>query len=306
MKWEKKGLIWGPDGTSDWARHSALQPTAIALNDDVIRVFAGLRDEHGVARVGFVDLDAANPSRVLRVSQKPALDIGQPGAFDENGVVGCAVVRRDDGRLFLYYAGYALGHKVRFIAYGGLAISEDGGETFRRHSDVPITDRTDQDLLFRVIHCILYDEGRWRAWYGGGSHYVPHGDKTLPVYDIRYMESDDGIHFPRHGATVLTFENDDEYRVGRPQVIRDGDLYRMFYAAARRERPFRLGYAESPDGHHWTRKDDALGIDVTPGSWDAEMMSYPNVIRAGGNVYLFYNGDDYGRRGFGYAQLIEW
>ena len=305
MRWEKKGLIWGPDGSSDWARHSALQPTAILLHDDVIRVFAGLRDDAGVGRVGFIDLDASDPSRVLRVSQKPALDIGRPGTFDENGVVCCAVVRRE-GRLYLYYAGYALGHKVRFVAYGGLAVSDDDGETFRRVQEVPITDRTDQDLLWRVIHCILHDGGRWRAWYGGGTHYVAYGDKTLPVYDIRYMESADGIEFPRRGSTVLTFDSEDEYRIGRPQVLKDGNLYRMFYAAATRDRGFRLGYAESADGDQWTRKDDEVGIDVTPGSWDSDMISYPNVLRVRDEVYLFYNGNDYGRHGFGYARLLEW
>lgn len=305
MRWEKKGLIWGPDGSCSWARHSALQPTSLLLDERTVRVFLGMRDDAGVGRIGFVDLDASDLSRVLRVSDKPALDIGKPGAFDENGVVPCAVVRRD-GRLYAYYAGYMLGHKVRFIAYGGLAVSDDDGESFQRVQQVPITDRTDEDLYFRVIHCLLYDRDVWRAWYGGGSDYISHGEATLPVYDIRYMESSDGLTFPRAGKTVLTFQDADEYRIGRPQVLIDGDRYRMFYAAATKEHNYRLAYAESTDGHAWTRCDEKLGIDVTPGAWDSDMMSYPNVLRVGERVYLFYNGNDYGRHGFGYAELIEW
>jgi predicted GH43/DUF377 family glycosyl hydrolase len=305
MRWEKKGLIWGPDGSASWARHSALQPTSLLLDERTIRVFLGMRDDHGVGRIGFVDLDASDPSRVLRVAEKPCLDIGKPGTFDENGVVTCAVVRRD-GRLYAYYAGYMLGHKVRFIAYGGLAVSDDDGETFTRVQQVPITDRTDEDLYFRVIHSIHYDRGVWRAWYGGGSDYIPYGEKTLPVYDIRYMESQDGFNFPRTGQRVLTFQSAEEHRVGRPQVLVDGDRYRMFYAAATKEQNYRLAYAESSDGLTWTRMDHEIGIDVTPGSWDSEMISYPNVLRVGEQVYLFYNGNDYGRHGFGYARLIEW
>jgi predicted GH43/DUF377 family glycosyl hydrolase len=305
VKWEKKGLIWGPDGSSAWARHSALQPTAVALGEDVLRVFVGMRDDTGVGRVGFVDVDAENPARVLRVSDRPALDIGKAGTFDENGVVPCAIVRRE-GMLYLYYAGYQLGHKVRFVAYGGLAVSTDEGVTFRRLHDVPLTDRTDEDLYFRVIHCMLPENGIWRAWYGGGREYMPYGERTLPVYDIRYMESPDGVTFPRDGKTALTFEDAAEYRVGRPQVLYDGDRYRMFYAAATQERGFRLGYAESTDGYVWTRRDDQVGIDVTPGSWDSEMISYPNVIRHRDRFYLFYNGNDYGKQGFGYAVLQQW
>src|SRR5438270_337025 len=104
MIWEKKGHIFSPNGSSKWARHTALQPTPWVRGSE-IRVFVGMRDEQGRSRVGYVDLDASDPSRVLRVSEKPALDLGAPGTFDENGVVPCAVVERD-GALFLYYAGY--------------------------------------------------------------------------------------------------------------------------------------------------------------------------------------------------------
>lgn len=34
-----------------------------------------------------MDVDANNPSRILEVSERPVLDIGTPGSFDENGVV---------------------------------------------------------------------------------------------------------------------------------------------------------------------------------------------------------------------------
>src|SRR5450756_689296 len=122
MRWLKKGLIYGPSEDSWWAQRWALQPTPLLRADGTIRVFAGFRTFEGVSRVGFVDVSAENPAEVLAVSREPVLDIGVPGAFDENGVVPCAVVERD-GKLYLYYAGYQLGQKVKFVAYGGLAIS---------------------------------------------------------------------------------------------------------------------------------------------------------------------------------------
>jgi len=299
-------LVWGPDGHLSWARHSALQPTAIQLDERVLRVYVGMRDDDGVGRVGYVDVAADDPSRVLAVSQEPVLDIGRPGAFDENGVVPCAVVRRGE-RIFLYYAGYMLGHKVRFIAFGGLAVSDAAGRRFTRMHEVPITDRVDGELYFRVIHCIFEEDGKWRAWYGAGSDYIPHGDRTLPVYDIRYMESPDGIAFPSTaGRRVLALEGGDEHRVGRPQVVKTADRYRMFYASGTKERPYTLGYAESPDGTQWTRMDDALGLQPSANGWDSRMMSYPNPIAVGDRFYLFYNGNEYGREGFGYAELLEW
>jgi hypothetical protein len=161
MRWKKRGLIYGPSGDSEWARHSALQPTPFIRNSD-IRVFVGMRDDDGVSRVGFVDVSAADPARVLRVSEKPVLDVGQAGAFDESGVVPCAVVEHQ-GELHLFYAGYQLGRKVKFYVFGGLAVSRDGGETFERLSRVPICDRTDSELFFRVIHTMAAAGARGTA-----------------------------------------------------------------------------------------------------------------------------------------------
>jgi hypothetical protein len=305
VKWEKRGLIYGPDGSSSWARHSALQPTPLLRSDGVIRIFVGLRDDQGIARVGFVDVDADDPSRVIAVSRRPSLDVGSPGCFDDNGVVPCAVVERD-GAVFLYYAGYQLTPKVKFLAFGGLAISEDGGSTFVRHSQVPVTDRSDEGIFFRVTHSILREGSRWRVWYGAGSEFQVEDGRQLPSYNIRYMESADGITFPPSGHVCLDTVGADEYRVGRPYVIVDADRYRMFYSACTRSSHFRLGYAESADGITWIRMDDAIGLDVSRSGWDSEMMAYPSVVRHGDKTHLFYNGNKYGRSGFGWASLTSW
>jgi predicted GH43/DUF377 family glycosyl hydrolase len=304
MRWEKKGLVYGPRGDSWWAQAWALQPTPLVRPEGTIRVFAGLRTLEGISRVGFVDLDAADPSRVLRVSKEPALDVGRPGAFDENGVVPCAVVERD-GRLYLYYAGYQLGQKVKFYVFGGLAISDDGGVSFRRHSEAPICDRRDGELFFRVIHSIMFEGGRWRVWYGGGDTYEGEGGKQLPSYNIRYAESPDGLRLADEWRVCIDTERD-EYRVGRPYVVRDGGLYRMFFSAGTEMTGYRLAYAESRDGINWERRDSEVGITVSSEGWDSQMQAYPAIVRHDERTYLFYNGNEYGREGFGYAELESW
>lgn len=304
MRWSKKGLIYGPSGDSWWAQRWALQPTPLLRADGTIRVFVGFRTLEGVSRIGFVDVSAENPAQVLAVSPEPVLDIGIPGAFDENGVVPCAVVEHD-GKLYLYYAGYQLGQKVRFFVFGGLAVSEDGGASFQRHSRVPICDRTDDEMLFRVIHTMMLDDGRWRAWYGAGSSFTLSEGRQLPNYNIRHAEAKDGLTLSRD-FTVCVDTRDGEYRVGRPYVIKRAGAYRMFYCAGTAARGYRLAYAESADGIDWMRKDDEIGIDVSASGWDSEMQAYPSVVMFRDKVYMFYNGNNYGEDGFGYAELNHW
>jgi hypothetical protein len=64
---------------------------------------------------------------------------------------------------------------------------------------------------------------------------------------------------------------------------------------------YRIGYAESKDGLSWTRKDHEVGIDVTPGSFDSEMIEYGDVFIHQGRKYMFYNGNEYGKFGIGLA-----
>ena len=105
MEWDKRGIVWGPNGLAPWATHSAMQPTPYLFDDGPLRIYAGFRAADGRSSVGFVDVDPACPSRVLRVSETPALAPGTAGAFASDGVVPTAVVR-DGDLLRLYYAGY--------------------------------------------------------------------------------------------------------------------------------------------------------------------------------------------------------
>ena len=297
---KKKGLIYGPRGESSWAKHSALQPTPYLLDNATIRIFTGFRDSDGVSRVGFVDVSADNPSNVISVSKTPSLDIGHDGAFDENGVAPCAILVFEH-RLYLYYAGYQLGQKVRFCAYSGLAVSDDHGVTFKRLSNVPVTDRTNDAMYFRVIHSIMNDDGIFKVWYGAGSTYDVGADKTLPHYNVQMMESKSLFEFPKHGHVVVETKGD-EYRVGRPYVFKNDDEFIMFYGTGSEAVPYRLGYATSSDSYRWERKDD-LSIEGPSATWDSEMMAYPAVVTNNDVSYLFYNGNDYGREGFGYAVI---
>jgi len=305
MKWEKRGLVYRPDGSLPWAKKYAFPPTPLFLSKDVIRMYVAFTDENTVGRIGFVEIDANDPSRVLRVSRTPVLDIGSPGAFDENGVLPTSVLRVG-AEIYMYYVGYQLGQKVRYYQFQGLAISDDGGMTFRRHSNVPVIDRSDAEFLNRTSAFVMRENETFRMWYVGGSEWTMGKGKYLPVYNMRYLESPDGKTWADEGRVVIDFASSDEHALGKPWVFRDDGIYRMFFSARTRSKGYRLGYAESPDGISWTRKDEEVGIDVSPSGWDSEMIAYASVVRHGRETYMFYNGNNCGETGFGYAVLERW
>ncbi|MEN6462600.1 MAG: hypothetical protein ABFC94_14690 [Syntrophomonas sp.] len=300
MKWTKRSLIYCPTSENDWRNNSALQPTPILINDN-IRVYAGFRDINGISRIGYVELDKSNPRNVLSVSESPVLDVGDDGMFDENGVVPTSIVKRGSD-VFLYYAGYSLGKKVRFQVFTGLAISKDNGDSFQRVKKIPVTDRVENEELFRVIHSIIFVDGVWKVYYGAGNHFVEGKKKTLPVYDIRYMESADGINFPNRGIVSVPIPTGC-HRVGRPYVFFEEHKFKLYYGFGSEKIPYQLAYLESVDGIKWNQKD--INLPLSESGWDSQMMAYPSFMRVDNKGYLFYNGNNYGFEGFGFAELIE-
>ena len=87
-------------------------PTPLRLPDGRIRILLGICDTNTVSRIGWIDLDGRDPSRVLGEWREPILDIGAPGHFDDNGVNPCSVVSMPDGTVRIYYNGYQLQTKI--------------------------------------------------------------------------------------------------------------------------------------------------------------------------------------------------
>lgn len=304
MKWKKKGLIYSPDPNIDWRNNSALTPTPIILDDKTIRIYAGFRDKNGISRIGYVDVDGENPSKVLKISEKPVLDVGIPGTFDDNGIILGDLIKFNN-KIYMYYVGFQLVEKVKFLAFTGLAISNDNGENFIRYSKSPVLDRSNDELYIRAIHTIIYDNGVWKAWTGTGNDWQNIDGKVFPKYDIRYYESKDGIHFNDTGIICISPKNR-EYRIGRPRVYKINNKYIMFYTYGTLSKEYLSGYAESLDGVNWIRKDTEIGINLSTSGWDSHHLAYPSIITFNNKTFMFYNGNDMGYDGFGYAELINY
>jgi hypothetical protein len=138
-------------------------------------------------------------------------------------------------------------------------------------------------------------------WYLSCTNWNNVNGKSRHRYHIKYAESSDGIQWERNGNISIDYSNDSEYAISRPSVMRDKDCWRMWYSY--RGKSYRIGYAESIDGLRWERIDQEVGIDVSDSGWDSQMIEYPFVFDHDGQRYLLYNGNGYGRTGFGLAAL---
>jgi len=297
VRWRKLGLVFEPPGDRPWLRSHASLPLAHAVGDEV-RVYFASRDERNRSHVGWVELDPADPSR-LRLGPRPALKPGPLGCFDDHGVYPGSLVERGD-ELWLYYAGWNPGARgPLFYASIGLAVSTDGGLTFERVSPAPLMARSRHDPCLVTSPCVLSDGGRFRMWYVSGLRWEETPDGPRSFYHVKSAESEDGMNWRRDGTVSIEL-GPGERNVARPCVRREAGVYRMWYCR-NDGAGYRAGYAESADGERWTRRDAEAGIDVSPAGWDSEAIAYPWVFEHSGARYMLYNGNGYGRDGFGLA-----
>ena len=299
-RWKKLGLVFQPSGDFPWRVSHAATPTAEATDGSRVRVYFTSRDAKNRSFISSLEMDVKNPADIRDLASEPLVAPGPTGAFDDRGTaMGCLV--RDGNRRFLYYVGWNLSDKsVPWRNSIGLAVAEGNSMRFKKVPGMPLLGRDDVDPHSLSYPWILREGSLWRMWYGSNLSWGATEDTMQHV--IKHAESSDGVRWERSAKVCIPLAGDGkEFAVARPCVVRDGDRYRMWYS--RRTPEYRLGYAESRDGLSWTRRDELAGIEPSPGAWDGKTVQYACVFDAAGERYMLYNGDDYGRAGFGLAVL---
>ena len=302
MIWKKLGQVFCPAGEFEWMQSYAAVPIAENIEGDLFRIYFSARDALNRSHTGFVIIDINKPTEVLHVSESPVLSPGELGGFDDSGAMATWLVKQENSN-FLYYAGWNLGVTVPFRNAIGLAVS-DANNNYVRYARGPIVDRSMHEPHFCGSCCVIPDGNVWRMWYLSCTGWSKDSmDKPRHRYHIKYAESKDGIHWDRNGLVSIDYANDGEYAISRPSVIRDADTWKMWFSF--RGESYRMGYAESEDGRNWIRHDDIVGIDVSETGWDSDMIEYPFVFDHKDQRYMLYNGNDYGKTGFGIAVLTQ-
>jgi hypothetical protein len=68
-----------------------------------------------------------------------------------------------------------------------------------------------------------------------------------------------------------------------------------------RETSYKIGYAVSNDGLSWRKQDPDVGIHRSEAGWDSDMIENCSIYERRGQQVMLYNGNGFGKTGFGYA-----
>lgn len=315
MKWTKLGKIFDPTEhmLPNRCVEFAQSPQTLVLQDRV-RVYFSTRERDSTGKylshVAFADF-SRDMSELLRVSTNQVLPLGGLGCFDEHGIFPINVMR-DGGRVLAYTTGWNRKVSVSADASIGLAISHDDGLTFQRHGTGPLlTASLKEPFLVADAFVSRYGDV-YHMWYIYGTKWQKFAETEVPdrVYKIAHATSADGVNWQRDGRQIISDRLNPDECQALPTVICLNGVYHMYFCYRQAygfrkdpSRGYRLGYAWSSDLENWVRDDSLAGIDVSAYGWDSQMQCYPHIFECDGRVYLLYNGNEFGRHGFGLAVL---
>lgn len=318
MKWIKKGKIFDPlsNGASNGLIGFAQSPQTIVF-DDFVRIYFSTRkrDVNGkfLSHIAFVDMDK-NLTKIQNISDHTVIELGGLGCFDEHGIFPINPVKVGN-QIYAYTCGWSRRVSVSVETSTGLAVSNDNGFTFQKMGAGPVlTSSLHEPVLVGDSFVQLYD-GTFHMWYIFGKSWLPSEGNEPParIYKIAHATSKNGIDWQKDEAKQIISDvlNPEECQA-LPSVLKIGDRYHMYFCfreatdfRQNKHRGYRLGYAYSDDLIHWTRDDAQSGISTSDDGWDSNMMCYPHIFEVDDNAYLLYNGNEFGKHGFGLAKLEQ-
>lgn len=300
--WQKLGLLYCP---SEINRHSKLlshaaNPLPVLLRGDVYRIFFSGRDAVNRSSVGAIDVDIVQ-RRVIKEYDQPFFQHGPEGSFFADGV-SIGNCYEANGKRYMLFMGWQMpkgGHWRGDI--GRLIVKSD--LTLELDSKAPFLSSDEVDPISLSYPWVIKgDDGDFSMWYGSTTTWDAGNGEMVHV--INFASSIDGQHWTREGLAI-PYEIGIAQAFSRPTVIRNmqGEFDMWFSYRSGTERKYRIGYAKSKDGKQWKLALNESGIDVSAEGWDSEMIEYPFVFDHKGKHYMLYNGNAFGKTGFGLAIL---
>jgi hypothetical protein len=250
---------------------------------------------------------------IKKVSSHEVFGPGKIGCFDEHGIFPMNVLKVGD-KIFAYTNGWTRRVSVSVDTGIGFAISLNQGESFERIGDGPIMASTSFEPVLVGDPFVKLYNGVFHMWYIFGLGWKKYADDPPDrIYKIAHAKSSDGINWDKEeGIRIIADKLNEDECQALPTVIFHENKYHMYFCyrgsfdfRKNKKNGYRIGYAYSNDLISWTRCDEESGIDVSENEWDSDMQCYPHIFKLNNKIYLLYNGNEFGKEGFGIAELCN-
>ena len=314
IKLNNRGLIFNINEFRPFSDYQFAQSPQLLAFEDYYRVYFSSRHKNlvngmPISEVLYVDFDP-NFKSIIDYSRKEVLNKPILGAFDEHGVFPFHPFRTSDNELFAYLSGWSRRTSVPVETSIGIAKSVDDGKTFTRLGPGPILTASLNEPFLVGDPYIVEQNSLLHMFYIAGVEWKYFESETDPqrVYKIKKATSTDGINWIKNRFELISDTIGPDECQALPTVVKNQQEFIMAFcfrsAYGFRNEPklgYKLDFAASIDLLTWERGKIEVTISEHESSWDRDMQCYPNLSLLKGKVHLLYNGNNFGKFGFGLA-----
>lgn len=293
MKWQKLGQIYKVNNQNPYLVTHASNPLPMFLDKDIFRIYYSGRNEENKSSVSYIDYNIVK-NKIVYDYKKPIVNFGDEESFYSHGI-GIGNEWKQDGENFIGFMAWQVPKNSHWKG--------DIGKFNIKTKEVSLMMTTsEEDKISLSYPFILKEDNIYKMWYGSTISWTSENNEMIHV--IKYATSKDTKIWEHHGVAI-PYKIGEAQAFSRPTILKIKEKYYMWYSYRGSGLKYRIGYAISEDGINWSRQKES-GIDIgLENDWDSEMICYPYVFAYKDEIYMIYNGNSYGKYGFGIAKLIS-
>ena len=289
-------LLFKPDGRLEWQQEFAQIPFGYVEGKTLRVIFATRRVKDNSGNYNSFPAQAVfslEDFSLLSLDQFPLMDLGQPGCFDESGVMPGSILKLDSGQVAMYYCGWSRSMIVPYRWSIGVAYLNQEGR-FQRKSIGPIIGQSSDHPYLTASPVVSYSlESGYEMFHLTGVSWSLIQGKYEACYRITKSYSIDGINWRASKSLMQSVFWEDECQTS-PNIIKIGSKRFMTFSYRSQ-----VGFREHLDRNY----KSALAEEITPNNWkvvqkkigvtDASSqrfdIAYLNTFEYEGDFYGLYN-----------------
>lgn len=274
-------------------------PTPFYLGGNIVRIFFSSRNLKNKAGITFIDLDIDrfellnNKLNILFKAE------GYTNTYFRDGI-SLGNIFSHKMRYFLSFMGWDISSKSPWEGRVGIAEIDPFSPSLLYISDTPIIEtfeHVDSSLSYPMVRAI---NDELHIWYGNTLKKDAGNGDMLHTIHLSILKSDNSLE---HKGQVIDYEIGKSQAFSRPTILEHNGTLNMLYSVRGISTNYRIKRVVSNDGFTWEKAD--FQLIGTNHLGEQEMQCYPYLITIADKVFLFYNGNEYGRSGMGIAILEQ-
>lgn len=274
-------------------------PVVVLMDQNVCRLFFNSRDRYNRSEVYSVDFDIRNFD-LVKGSFKIQLNISDSTPSYCRDGISLGAHFELGSKSFIGFMGWKVPKGMHWVGEVGLLELDDGWNISGISNSpwIPISENDPISLSYPAVSQVM---GESYIWYGTTKSWDYGNGEMLHVIEKSKIHRDGTVS--KTGELI-------EYQIGsaqafsRPTYINFKGRSFMGYSVRGNKDKYRIGICEVFETQYSSRMGSVEYFTSGYEVWENQMVEYPYFLEHEDTLYMFYNGNSFGKSGVGACKVL--